>query len=433
MKYSGPNRRPLQILSGCFLVLLCADVGLAQAVNNGATVHANSKAVGPVFRARTADGKTLDHRFRSRGAESEAAIDLQRILRLDAPVRIATGGDKDGAWRFTLWTGEAFSAQPSGWKDPSSLSVEFGMGHVHIPVRSFACFLTRPSARPSRAFSNGDRPVVQLASGDELFGSLTFGGDSGIRMKTDETLIDLPLSQVAAVAFPRRAPFASESIHGWICRIDLMLDSTFLHPGNRAIPWIRVAVEAAEERGLSVRHSLLGRFVLPWQRIRRIRPEFRGTYRLLDAGVRHLGNATRDSFAVPISDGTSHRVKFEVDSPESSDVDVSNEAYVSIDIAELEPSGPDTLRASPTLQELQAGSLITEVELNGKVVGTLNALVSHRSEAAEFVRLRLKVGSADLKSGTNELVIRQKPSRENTLDYDDIQIRSLALERHVSG
>lgn len=102
--------------------------------------------------------------------------------------------------------------------------------------------------------------------------------------------------------------------------------------------------------------------------------------------------------------------------------------YLSVDASELIPSGPDTLKATPFLEDVRAGFLTTQVRLNGEPVAKLNDLIHIRSPATAPERLRLHLPERLLLAGENTVTLHQTSARNDANSFDDCELRSLAIE-----
>jgi hypothetical protein len=270
-----------------------------------------------------------------------------------------------------------------------------------------------------------DADRVVLTSGDEIFGQVT--------EVTDEVTLQDPRAlgqarridrrDLRAVAFRRPDSFAARSVDGFFSRIELVPDSSCSLAVVEEPFWMRTAIRQAEEDGLRTQHPILGDMLVRWKMIRRITPLFGGTYRLLDPGPRHLGNGYRESFRRVEPDGTEVKYGFEMAAEQ-----LTQPTFLSADIAELIPSAPDTLKATPFLDDVRAGFLATQVFLNGELVGTFNELIRVRSPATDPKRVRLRLLARLLKAGGNAIEIRQTSSKDDSTSFDDFEIRAIAIE-----
>ncbi len=263
---------------------------------------------------------------------------------------------------------------------------------------------------------------VVLNSGNEIFGVID-EADSivGIRSADRHLLVDR--KEVSAVCFGRPDSTLAQSVTGDFARIELVPDAS-CSMGEMEEPfWIRSAIQHATDDGLTTQHPLLGEVAVRWEMIRRIKPLFAGSYQLLDQGPRHLGNGYRELFSQIEPDGT--ELSFTVSISKDQ---LPQKIFLSADIAELIPSGPGTLKATPFLNEVRAGFLATQILVNGEAVGTLNELITVRAPATDPQRVRIRLPATWLKAGQNSIRIRQTSARDETTSFDDCELRAIAIE-----
>ena len=266
---------------------------------------------------------------------------------------------------------------------------------------------------------------VILNSGDEIYGSIDDVSDLfrfGSSSKRPQRLL-VDRKDVAAVSFARPSISRWEPVVGEFARIDLVPDMSCSFGGIEEPFWIRSAILRATDEGLMVQHSLLGKITIRWEMIRRITPLFTGSYQLLDPGPRHPGNGNRESFSRVEPDGTELSLSFALVEKQ-----LGLPTFLSADIAELIPSGPDTLKATPFLDDVRNGFLATQVWLNGEVIGTLNQLVKVRSLANDPQRVRMSLPTRLLKVGNNSIEVRQTSAKDDPTSFDDCELRAIAVE-----
>jgi hypothetical protein len=266
---------------------------------------------------------------------------------------------------------------------------------------------------------------VILNSGDEIYGNIADVSDlfrlRSSSKRPQRLLVDR--KDVAAVSFARSKVSTWEPVVGEFARIDLVPDMSCSFGGIEEPFWIRSAILRATDEGIMVQHSLLGKIRIRWEMIRRITPLFAGSYQLLDPGPRHPGNGIRESFSRVEPDGTELSLSFALVEKQ-----LGLPTFLSTDIAEMIPSGPDTLKATPFLDEVRNGFLATQVLLNGKVVGNLNQLIKVRSLAANPQRVRMSLPTRLLKVGKNTIEVRQTSAKDDPASFDDCELRAIAVE-----
>ncbi len=278
-------------------------------------------------------------------------------------------------------------------------------------------FVTAQRASPPLA--SGRQDAVQLQSGDCLFGSIVACDQQHVVLKTQREDISLPSRDVVALRFGQR-PLVAQPVSGWIVRIKLQGQRSNSSDATEDV--LQGAIVAADSEGLEFEHSLVGRRRIEWARLRQIEPLFVGSSLLLETGPRHLGTRPRDDFQQAAPEGIRLAVTATIDAVPS------GPCYLSLLASDLEPAGPETLRASPTLRDLGDGFFTTSVFVNGKLIGNLNDFTSQWSSKTTPVRIRLPLPSALLRRGANEIEFRQAASRADATSYDDCELRNIALE-----
>ena len=269
--------------------------------------------------------------------------------------------------------------------------------------------------------------AVATHSGEEFFGRVTRVVPQGITLDGIVGEATVPWSRITTVGFrsadrPLTGPTASgpaAPLAGLVARIEFQpfVDRPLIL-ADRAT----ATIVAIDRDGLLVSHPWLGEFPLSWRDIRRIEPLFVGQDLVLDARRVHLGDSIRADFRRPLPDGTEWRSEFVLAAKPHCDV------WLSLNVSELEPSGPDTPPGSPYLKELRAGRLLTEVIVNNQPVGDLNRHLRFRASSDRPERLRCPLQQDVLRAGANTIRLRQRPLTENGSDYDDCELSDLRLE-----
>lgn len=302
-----------------------------------------------------------------------------------------------------------------------------------VPVL-LGCLIQAREDRQRIPVAVEDRLSVQTYSGDLLYGQTVQISPQSVGLTTDFETVSLDATEVRSVQFPRPRSQAFRSISGDICRVRLATESGTAFFGWQRPCGILGAVRLTGQ-GLEIRHSLLrldapaadripGReaMLLPWKAVREIEPLFRGEYRLLDAGPRHLGTMFRKSFSSPEPDGSEWTVRFEL--PEVP----PGRAWLSLEVADLEPASEKTLRATPNLNDLRHGFLTTHVSLNHVPARTLNRHCDFPSPIGQSQRIRIPLPPNSLREGLNTLKFQQNPSRTDARVFDDCELSRIALE-----
>jgi hypothetical protein len=270
-----------------------------------------------------------------------------------------------------------------------------------------------------------DSDRVVLTSGDQVNGVVSEAAQA-IRLVVSEgdgrsILIDR--KNVAAVCFKQPETSESRPVAGKLAQIDLVPDASCAIGGLEERFWIRSAIRQATVDGLVTHHPLLGDVTVGWKVIQRITPLFEGSYQLIDAGPRHLGNGYRESFIRVEPHGTELALKFQLKKEQ-----MALPTFISADIAELIPSRIGTLKATPFLDEVRNGFLATQVFLNGDLIGMLNDLITIQSPTTEPERVRMLLPARLMKIGKNTIHIRQTSAKHDVASFDDFEIRAMAVE-----
>lgn len=296
-------------------------------------------------------------------------------------------------------------------------------------IRQVTPITHQPAFEPSTVLQTirriADQDRVLLNTGDELFGAVTAAGQT-VDLRTtieDSRLRQIDRSLVTAICLRRTDRLAAGSVDGVFSIVHLAPDASCSLAGIEEAFWMRAAIVAATPEGLRASHPLLGNIVIRWSMIRQINPLFAGTFQLIHPGPVHPGNAYREAFRRIEPDGTRLSFRFEL-----TDTQRRHPVYLSADVAELIPSAPGTLKATPFLDEVRAGGLATHLFLNDEPVGVLNNLITTRSPVTSPERVRIQLPRPILRNGNNTIEFRQTPARDNPASYDDFEMQAIAIE-----
>jgi hypothetical protein len=261
-----------------------------------------------------------------------------------------------------------------------------------------------------------DLDEAVLMSGDEIFGDWLASTQRDFSLRTPFGEWTTSWSKLRGVVLRSRA-HEWAPVRGWVCQLEFASTSP-VAPVDRLV----VAVQSADAQRLGVQHPLLGEFELSTSAIRKLEPLFAGELRVLSAPAFHLGDEVRDDFRASVPVGTRRALKFELAQVPHTPT------FVSCEVDQIEPCGPQTILGSPFLQELRAGGLLTQVFVNDQLIGDLNHLVSRRPPTAQPERVRLEIPLRVLRAGANTLRFEQLPSRTDPNDFDDAEVSRVALE-----
>ncbi|WP_397571299.1 hypothetical protein [Schlesneria sp. T3-172] len=268
----------------------------------------------------------------------------------------------------------------------------------------------------------GLRDKLVTITGDELFGQITHLSPPSVQLIALGQSRSIPLSRLVSLNWhqPDRAvnqrtiPATGVSA---LIQLQPFVDRPDCLPER-----LTATICDIDARQLRVRHQLMGDMTFRWSEVLRVTPRFFGQSVLVDARRFHLGNSIRSDFHRQLPDGT--EVSGEVvlnDVP-------AGEAFFTIDVAELEASGPKAPPGSPFLPELRRGQLITEVLINGHSIGDLNSQVRFKASAANPDRVRLPIPDSLLKPGRNTFQLKQHSLEKRTTEFDDCEVGNIQLE-----
>ncbi len=348
------------------------------------------------------------------------------------------------ASRYVTWFGmNLATARFRVRRDPMTTPLLHGR---LTPVHDAACLLLTSGDEVFGQYASRALGYVRKPSGVPRYEEPIDWGQEGheiVRIATANGPVYVPWPDIAAVRFGHRPSaigvdslvFSSDPELKWIARIKLAPEVSCARFGEVDGGWLRARIDGVTPWGLAVTHPLLGICRLPWKTLRRIEPLAFGDMRMLDAGPRHLGNGIREDFSAQQPVGTELSLEWRYPDRSSRPGSLNSElkdglsVFLTLDAAELIPSGPGTLSASPFLKTVREGFLATRVEVNGKRIGTLNEQVSIHCPAHAPRRIRMRIPRAVLRTGVNKLRFRQTPAPDDATSFDDCEIRSIAIEK----
>ena len=361
-------------------------------------------------------------------ALSRIRISIDPGLTLSLDGRVLARGSRD-VGRLQSLELSSRGAPPAGQSTISLRPVS--LADASGPVLVGCLAQTREKRRGDRGVA-GDKLAVLTHQGDQFYGMSARLTPRDVQLKTEFGSVALAGTEVRSVHFPRPSPREYPPLGGDICRVRLAADSSTAFFGPQREYELLGEVQLSEP-GIQLRHPILqtasvgeaaGQRMLnlPWAIIQKIEPLFRGEYRLLDAGPRHLGSRFLRSFSPSAPDGTTLRIPFELTEV------TPGKAWLSLEVADLEPASEKTLRATPNLNELRRGFLTTHVLLNNVPCRTLNRHCEFLSPIGQPQRIRISLPTNSLKEGLNLLEFQQNPSRMDPKVFDDCELRRIALE-----
>ena len=282
-----------------------------------------------------------------------------------------------------------------------------------------------PPELESRPIPSGQEDSLFLQSGDQWFGRIKDVTDVAVSIMGPAGAREIPWSQIRSVDFVQAsAPVASHlSDSGLVAEIQCQ---TFVDRPGQPPDRLTGTVTQYHAEGLDLVHPWLGRLAIPNRDIARIRPRYFGRAFTLDGRRLHLGDAIRVDFRRPIPDGAGWIAQVDLKNvPGTSDAAV----WLTMDVTDLEPCGPDTPPGSPYLKELRAGRLLTEVTVNNAPAGSLNEWIRFRASSEHAERLRCRIPSSLLKQGgLNTIRLHQSARKESGTGFDNCEIANMRLE-----
>lgn len=256
-----------------------------------------------------------------------------------------------------------------------------------------------------------DQDVLDLVSGDQVWGRLESADPSGPRLEVDGRLVPFAWSDVSRIEF-RRVPSVSKPVEGRFLRVD------WLPPGASGDDRDRLegAIASSPPGLLNLETPHAGRVSIPLDRVRRLENLGRTRSIVLDSHARHLGDQMMPELDPPQPDGDRLVREFTVDSPPD------RPARLAFDVVDVEGD----YNGGRFADEVRAGHLVTQVVLNDRPIGTLNQHVTTSNKSP--VRIYLPIPADTLLPGKNVLELRQT-GRPDAPEYrDDLGVLRLALE-----
>jgi hypothetical protein len=275
--------------------------------------------------------------------------------------------------------------------------------------------LNRPTAKED---------CITLSSGDQWFGKVTQINSAGVVVSDSmgDRVAEWP--QIVGVAFHQAEstvpqPLSTSGVQA-IVELQGYLDRPLRLPDR-----IHATIEHVERDFVIVAHPWLGRLAVGWNQIARIEPQFFGQSLTLDARSQHLGDAIREDFQRQLPDGLEWSVKFPLASPIHL---LPAEVWLTLDVVDLEPSGPQTPPGSKFLKELRSGQLLTQITINNQPAGDLNRWIRYRATPDSPERIRCLLPAGLLQAGENSLRLHQIPLKTLGRHYDNCELSNLRLE-----
>jgi hypothetical protein len=372
-----------------------------------------SLALGPLLPADEAirlDGRRLpgkltwsDHqrlRFVANGQEvSLAEIHRIRFPAGDLPFRAET------VRRVLLPGNQWLTGEWLGLDDRTLQLRTAWAARLSIP-RPAIVALTQALANQRHPAGDPEQDEIWLGSGDQVFGTILAADRRQIDLRGRFGQRSFAWSEVRGIYFrrPMLPPRTTEGDHVRIgVRSGLGTEDDLLEG----------TVQALDTRRLVLRHAVLGEVAIDRARLAWLTWLYYGQRMELDNGLHHLGR--QPVAGLPARpEGLSLQRTFALTA-------VPDEANLVIEVVYLQGPG-----AGPALAEaLPRGGLRTEVLVNGRVLDYLNRHVERSVRTPS--RLRLPLPRLFLRTGTNDVEVRQTPDPE-TGRYENCGVSALAIE-----
>ena len=261
--------------------------------------------------------------------------------------------------------------------------------------------------------------MVELDSGDRLFGTITRADSHHVEVQGVFGIVKRRWSDVVRIALDHeQPPTHPPPIAGLWARVVLQPP---LAAGEEELA-LELAMQAVRDEHVVARHAILGDMRLPLAGVRRIEPQFVGVRLLLSRDVHHLGDEVRVGFRRPTPTGPRLAGEFALESVPA------GAAVFAVEVAALEPSGPDTPLGSPFLRELRSGHLVTELFVNEQRIARLNEALRWRASPDDPQRIRIAIPRGVLRAGSNLWKIEQRPARDDPQEFDDAEIGPITIE-----
>lgn len=274
--------------------------------------------------------------------------------------------------------------------------------------------------------------LLKIAEGHEWLGTLRSLSGGQWRFQENERQIGIPLGLTSTWIPPVRrsggqwalGPVIELTFYGatqslWRSEADdgYFASLGLLTPPGKSQDRVEGAVENCDASGIALRLSQGGKVVVPFERIVAIERRNAIGLRVIDSCPHHLGDEVDLRVIPPEPLGNRLELAFQANEEEAA-------WPLELAIDAVEVLGPN----SPKFGDLiRKGELLTELRLNGNLLGTLNEKVALSNETPE--RLRFAIPAGVVKAGTNRIEFLLK-GRSNDPDYlDDLGILGVRLYR----
>ncbi len=261
-----------------------------------------------------------------------------------------------------------------------------------------------------------DQDAVTLTTGDQLFGQFMDASPAeSIKLHSPQGDWSGNGVDIIRLDFARR-PLPAHfywPVQGWCF--------DFRSAPQDAVQGMTENLRGVRLLGKTIAHPWLGE--MAWSPSPRIIivPYGWGEFRWLEPDRHHLGDEIRSDLSVALPVGTSLTGQVQLDQRRQGN------AWMVLDVAELEPSGPETLPTQPFLKTLRGGGLRTELVINDHIITDLNRLISIQTAAQNPQRVWVPIPRSVWQDGPNDWKLRQQPLSPTQLQYDDCEVGRVAL------
>ncbi|MBI1324350.1 hypothetical protein GC170_14360 [bacterium] len=274
--------------------------------------------------------------------------------------------------------------------------------------------------------------LLKIAEGHEWLGTLRSLSGGQWRFLENERQLSIPLGLTSTWIPPVRrsggqwalGPVIEVTFYGateslWRTEADdgYFASLGLLMPPGKSQDRVEGAVENCDASGITLRLSQGGKVVIPFESVVAIERRNAVGLRVIDSCPHHLGDEVDLRVIPPEPLGNRLELAFQAKEEEAG-------WPLELAIDAVEVLGPN----SPKFGDLiRKGELLTELRLNGNMLGTLNEKVALSNETPE--RLRFAIPAGVVKPGTNRIEFRLK-GRSNDPNYlDDLGILGVRLYR----
>lgn len=250
---------------------------------------------------------------------------------------------------------------------------------------------------------------VRLVEGDQVWGRLSSADAEGPTLDVEGRAIPFSWSEVAGL-YLRRAAMQSSTISGTLARVEWAADAHQDEPDR-----LEGAIASWTADRLELDSPFVGRIAIPTTRLRRVTPMGTGSLLVLDAHSHHLGDQAVPELDPVLPEADRLDLDFKLDQVPSTPL------ALRMDVLDVEGD----YEGGRSAEAIRKGELVTEVILNGHLLGTLNSQIRTTNKIPETIELEIPAGL--IKQQENRLSIVQKGRADEPTFRDDLGILGIAL------